>query len=473
MVFNSSTFFIFFCIFFAVYICTLNHKTIRNCITVIASFTFYGFWDWRFLSLIAFCIIFNHHMVNAIHSTRIESKKKRNLTLAIAVNLCILAAFKYFNFFIDSFLNLTNSLFGTNSSASLNIILPVGISFFTFQAISYVVDSYRKQIPNNVTLLDFAVYISLFPQLVAGPIVRSSTLIPQIQASKVLITKSDILYGLHFIVWGFFLKLALAENAAPIADRFFNAPELGSGGDALVGTLAFSLQIYGDFAGYSLIAIGLGRLMGYQFGQNFKRPYFANSFSDFWRRWHISLSSWLRDYLYISLGGNRNGERKTYRNLFTTMLLGGLWHGASWNFIIWGALHGIYLVIERFCQIPERISQSKNTYLRFAQRSTYKIGILVAVAFAWIFFRAETLSDSAKIISAIASGSYQLKMQPSMEQIILLFCSALIVLAYDALEESKKGKNKSWEVILSGSIAFVMLLIFGRFNNSAFIYFQF
>jgi alginate O-acetyltransferase complex protein AlgI len=481
MIFNSSIFLAFFLCFYFIYLLSLKSRARRLWLILIGSFLFYGWWDWRFLGLIIFSIVVNHYLSILIWRNPDQKIRKNIIKVAVVVNLTILAFFKYFNFFIESFAQLIK-LFNGNASVSfspLNIILPVGISFFTFQAMSYVIDTYRGEIDKKPTIFEFAVYLSLFPQLVAGPIVRAAHLLPQIHNSP-RITLYDLYAGVKMVLWGFFLKLALAENAAPIANLVFAEYSLLSRSDLLIGIFAFSVQIYGDFAGYSLIAIGLGRMMGFDFGVNFMRPYFAASFSDFWRRWHISLSTWLRDYLYIPLGGNKYGAFKTYRNLFITMTLGGLWHGASFNFIIWGVLHGAYLSVERILNLNKSVQNSFSAILTPIFKITYSLAVFGLVSFAWIFFRANSVDTSFNIIHRIIYSDAESILMGKAVQLIILAIVCLLVIAKDLVDEAlylKETETPSraidyysffWLVTI-----FFVLLIIAKFNNAAFIYFQF
>ena len=450
-----------------------GNKLPRLLVILCGSFIFYGWWDWRFLLLIVFSITSNYYFSQVIRS----SPDKKLVALSIILNLVILGFFKYFNFFIESFSEVVSIIFGQINVVTLNIILPVGISFFTFQAISYIIDTHKGEIKHNPTLLEFAVYLSLFPQLVAGPIVRAAHLIPQIQ-NKIMITHQDIYRGFSFILWGFFLKLGLAENAAPIVDIVFSEYALLSRADILLGVFSFSLQIYGDFAGYSLIAIGLGVLLGFDFGINFRRPYFSSSFSDFWRRWHISLSSWLRDYLYIPLGGNRHGNYKTYRNLFITMVLGGLWHGASWNFVIWGALHGTYLSIEKLLGLNTQNNRSNHYLVNAIQKGLYGFTVFFFVSFAWVFFRAKDTETAIGILEKLLYSESHFFLKSEITQLItLVFICILVVIkdSYDEYTASHTSAN-SISTTSKGILAifcFFVLLVFAKFNDTAFIYFQF
>lgn len=477
MVFSSGVFLVFFIVFYSLYLSLYKKPFERKILILFASYIFYGWWDWRFLSLISASIVVNYYFANRIRAGKTQDYKKRVVSLAVIVNLVVLGIFKYFDFFVGSFLAIfSRGVDYEITYTSWEIILPVGISFFTFQAMSYVIDTYRNEIEVKPSLLDFAVYISMFPQLVAGPIVRASYLLPQIQSPKLSITPKCIFDGAIMIVWGLFLKIALAENAAPLADAYFN--NVGGAGavDAYIGIFAFAMQIYGDFAGYSLMAIGIGKWIGYDFGINFRRPYFAISFSDFWRRWHISLSSWLRDYLYITLGGNRGTAIETYRNLFITMLLGGLWHGASWNFVIWGGLHGLYLVVERLTNIPARVNAISMTPVRISSNLVYSIFIFLCVCFSWIFFRANSISDSILVVDTIFTTSIDKSRVTSLESFSYFLIPLFFVILHDMIQELwEKYELRCMNLIRAFFylVALITVIVIGRFTGAAFIYFQF
>lgn len=477
MVFNSAAFLAFFPLFYVGYLLLLNRSLPRKVWTLLGSSVFYAWWDWRFLGLIGLSIVVNHYLADRISKTNSEPEQKSLLAAVVAFNLVLLGTFKYLNFFIDSFVELFGAVGVGVDSPTLNIILPVGISFFTFQALSYVIDTYRGTLEKPASLIDFAVYLSLFPQLVAGPIVRASTLIPQISAP--LLTWRRVQTGLSSILWGFFLKLVLAENAGAIADQAFSAPEFTSPDDALFGTFAFSMQIYGDFAGYSLIAIGLGNLLGFEFGSNFNRPYFASSFRDFWQRWHISLSSWLRDYLYIALGGNRKGRARMYANLCITMLLGGLWHGALWKFVVWGGLHGVYLVVERVAGSLGVVRRGEESVIAPVFSAFYRLLVIAGVGVAWVFFRASDMGDALTILELITQvrGPLDINLFSATTSVFLFGC--VVVLVHDLLGELSVGDRVSNVVVRAapqlawnGGI-FVSIMILARFSTAPFIYFQF
>jgi len=344
MVFNSLPFLVFIGIFFPLYFSLRGRFRLWLCL--IASYIFYAWWDWRFLSLILTSTLIDYLIGLRLNRETDTTKRQWLLRLSMVMNLGFLGFFKYFNFFVESFQDILLSLGLEPDLHTLHIILPVGISFYTFQSMSYTIDVYRKEIPVERDFLRFATFIAFFPQLVAGPIVRAKELLPQF-AADIKFEWNRFSFGLSQVLWGFFKKVAVADSLAPFVDQCFAAPESFSALHLSLGVFFYAFQIYCDFSGYSDIAIGLARIMGFDFPDNFRTPYFSRNFSEFWTRWHITLSSWLRDYLYIPLGGNRQGTFNTYRNLMLTMLLGGLWHGASWVFVFWGFLHGLYLVGQR------------------------------------------------------------------------------------------------------------------------------
>jgi D-alanyl-lipoteichoic acid acyltransferase DltB (MBOAT superfamily) len=354
MVFNSFSFGLFFVLVLVV----LPRLTLRpaNAFLLVVSALFYAAWDWRFLGLIGFSIVVNYALGNHIAQAEV-GRRRAWLALAIAINLGVLVFFKYYSFAAQN-LQLVLALLGWDSTfPAFRIVLPLAISFYTFHCISYCVDIYRNQIRPADRVQDFALYVLLFPHLVAGPIVRASQLLPQIVQPR-RTSARDWQEGLFLILWGLFKKLVVADNLASKADQLF-ARESASAAEVFLGVLAFTFQIYADFSGYTDMARGAAKLMGFHFDLNFRFPYLAVNPQDFWRRWHISLSQWLRDYVYIPLGGSRLGEARTYVNLMATMLLGGLWHGASWNFVLWGAYHGSLLCLHRgWSRVGARIPQA-------------------------------------------------------------------------------------------------------------------
>jgi alginate O-acetyltransferase complex protein AlgI len=397
VLFPTATFAIFFLIVLPLSWLLMPRVERWRVFIIAASFVFYAGWDWRFCFLLAFSIVWNQVFAHAIHARRDPRARKWLLALALAGDLGLLGYFKYYDFFVTS----TNNLFavvGIDVPLDVrSIVLPVGISFFTFMAIAYVVDVYRRDFA-PVSLGSFAAYLSFFPHLVAGPIVRPGELIPQFRSSRDP-RYVDTSRAFFLIGTGLFMKVVIANYlAANIVDEVFGAPNLHSSPEVLVGIYAYSVQIYADFFGYTNIAIGIALLLGFTFPQNFDAPYSAISITDFWRRWHMTLSRWLRDYLYIPLGGNRGGKLLTYRNLMLTMLIGGLWHGAGWTFVVWGGIHGTALVAERWWR--GRPGFVERPWTR-ARRAWHRFVTFQIVCFAWIFFRADSFADARDVITRL------------------------------------------------------------------------
>ena len=389
MLFHSIHFVIFFIIVYGLYR-VLPHKG-QNRMLLVASYVFYGSWDWRFLSLILISTIVDYFCGLRIHDTDDHKIKKHFLRLSLVTNLGLLGVFKYFNFFADN-LSALLGVFGLHTDlAVLNVILPVGISFYTFQTLSYTIDIYYGKLKPTRCFWDFALFVAFFPQLVAGPIERASHLLPQIQNPR-RPTLQQFYEGCYLFFWGLFLKMFVADNLARLADPIF-AKGPYEGGTVWIGVYAFAFQIFGDFAGYSNMARGIGKLLGIEIMNNFLAPYMAANPRDFWRRWHISLSTWLRDYLYIPLGGNKGGDLLTLRNLMLTMLLGGLWHGAAWTFVIWGFYHGVLLIGHRLLG-PWL---DKTVRIEGAGEGVWKAAKIVfffqLTCIGWLIFRAQSLTQ--------------------------------------------------------------------------------
>jgi alginate O-acetyltransferase complex protein AlgI len=477
MLFNSLPFLVFATIFFPIYF-ALRGNT-RLLFTLLSSYFFYAWWDYRFVGLLILSSYVGYALGLRIEAAVGNPKlRKRYLLMSVFFNLGLLSTFKYLNFFVDAAYGFVSLFTKVGTRPTLAIILPVGISFFTFQNLSYVIDVYRGTIPKaERTFLHFASYSALFPHLVAGPIVRAAHILPQLKHDHPL-DWARIGRGLELVVWGFFLKVGLADTASTVVGPRFSTPDLYGSLSHIIGVFCFALQIYGDFCGYSLIAIGFGRVMGFDFGINFNRPYFSRSFSEFWTRWHISLSAWLRDYVYISFGGNRHGSAKTYRNLMLTMLLGGLWHGAGFTFLLWGALHGSYLVIQRWISRPY---QALLTALRLPSVVSSAVAILTVfllTCFAWIFFRAPNMGIAWRIVRIIAGGAdMKLHMSEQLIGIGKVALLASVVIAVDAL--SLLPSVREFYVrkpVLRGFGALVLIwsiVLFGTFQGASFLYFQF
>jgi D-alanyl-lipoteichoic acid acyltransferase DltB (MBOAT superfamily) len=467
MLFDTPIFIFFLTVVVAGYWC-LKFRD-QNKFLLVASYFFYGWWDWRFLLLMIGSTLIDYFIAIKIADTEDPRVRKSLLVLSLIINFSILGFFKYFNFFADS---LVGALSGIGIHASLpvlRIILPPGISFYTFQEVAYIVDVYSGKLPASRSFLDYGLFISLFPHLIAGPIQRPSHLLPQVQKPREWDSEKAF-SGLLLILEGLFRKCVIADNCALIANAAFG----GSFGKpslpvALLGMYAFAWQIYGDFSGYSSIARGCAQLMGFHFMVNFRQPYFAESIQDFWRRWHISLSTWLRDYLYIPLGGNRHGERKTYRNLMLTMLLGGLWHGANWTFVIWGGLHGGGLSAER--KFRNEAAARAGVVWKWLRR----IFIFHVVCLAWIFFRAQSLSAAWAMLKGFGTWSWRPEF-PSAFFFLALFSLPLLLL--DLYLESSGEEYFFASASVRPRVAFglacaLIIAFWGANQANAFIYFQF
>lgn len=470
MLFNSLDFAVFFAVVYALYL-VLPHRG-QNLLLLAASYFFYGCWDYRFLSLIALSTTVDYMVGLGIYRTENQSQRKRLLAVSMAVNLGILGFFKYFNFFVGSAENLIASLGFNPSGLHLNIVLPVGISFYTFQSMSYTIDVYRRELVPAKRFTDYALFVSLFTQLVAGPIERATQLLPQV-LNKRVVTWRNIQIGSWLFLWGLFKKLVIGDNVAVIADQVFAGQVEWTSGSVLLGVYAFALQIYCDFSAYSDMARGIGLFLGFDIMINFRNPYFAINPSDFWRRWHISLSTWLRDYLYIPLGGNRKGPRRTYINLILTMLLGGLWHGAAWTFILWGAFHGGLLAAHRW--LKEKRPGSDEP-LSLLSRMWRIVVMFHAICFGWLLFRAANMQDVVGMLTALFSdlrfsGEYGVWM---LQMAILGFPLFIVQLLQERFGDQLAPMKLSLfpRVALYATVS-IMLIALANTGSRAFIYFQF
>lgn len=434
-----------------------------------ASYFFYGSWDWRFLGLLAFTTLVDHTVGGAIHRTEEPRRRRRLLILGVVVSLSVVAYFKYYDFFASSLINLFRPLGIDLPLPILNMILPVGISFFTFQSLSYTIDIFRRKL-EPVPLLDFAVFVSFFPHLVAGPIVRGSEFLPQLkERHDPRRVQGAAAFGL--IAAGLFKKVVVANTlATSLVDPVFASPQNFSGLEVLVGIYAYAVQIFADFSGYTDIAIGLALLLGFRFPQNFDRPYTATSLQDFWRRWHMTLSRFLRDYLYVPLGGNRNGRAATYRNLMLTMVIGGLWHGAAWTFVLWGALHGIGLSIERWWGERRGRSEPGTSLSRMAQRFlTFQV-----VCLGWVLFRSDSVATAGTVLSRLGEWGPAPAVTPA---VVLLVVGALAAqyLPVDYRLRVRVAFSQLRPVAMAAILGGLLLVIdaLGPEGVAPFIYFQF
>lgn len=476
MLFDSPVFFVFLVLVVTVY-WRLRARKHQNVFLLIASYFFYGWWNWRFLGLIFASTLVDFFCARGVAKSTNDRKRKLLLAVSITVNLVFLGFFKYFNFFVDSAATGLGVLGLQVSVPVLRVLLPPGISFYTFQELAYIIDVYSRKIKPVESLVDYALFITLFPHLIAGPIQRPSHLLPQVQNERQRDWRkmSD---GVMLILTGLFRKVVIADNCALVANSVFNG-HFGTpnGPVLLLGAYAFAWQIYGDFSGYSDIARGSAQLMGFHFMVNFWQPYLSQSLQDFWRRWHISLSSWLRDYLYIALGGSRHGERKTYRNLFATMLLGGLWHGANWTFVIWGGLHGAMLAVTRFLQEHRLLTaaRSERAEATVIHRWLKRVAVFHFVCFAWIFFRARSMSEALSLLHG--AGTWGWRHEYGSAFIFLALFSVPLFLIDLHLERSggeypyaTAGVRR--QIVFAGLLTFAIAMFAGT-ASSAFIYFQF
>ena len=482
MLFNSIDFAIFLPIVFIIYwFVTNKNLNLQNFLIVIASYVFYGWWDWRFLSLIVFSTIVDYTVGRKLRNEENQLKRKILLWTSILVNLGFLGFFKYYNFFLDNFITAF-SFFGTEIKAnSLNIILPVGISFYTFQTLSYSIDVYKRKLEPTKDFIAFSAFVSFFPQLVAGPIERATNLLPQFYKKRTF-DYSKAVDGMRQILWGLFKKIVIADNCAEYANQIFNNSADMNGSTLVLGALFFTFQIYGDFSGYSDIAIGTSRLFGFNLMQNFNFPYFSRDIAEFWRRWHISLSTWFRDYLYIPLGGSRGGTWMKVRNTFVIFIVSGFWHGANWTFIVWGALNAVYflplLLTKNNRNNIDTVAQGKffpNIKELFFMLLTFGLTV-----FAWIFFRADNIGHALEIISNIFSPS--LFDAPIINNkfdflIVLLLLIVFICIEWIGREWQYPLEKLgfTWFPILRWSfylLIFILTLLLGG-SEQDFIYFQF
>ena len=476
MLFTELNFWIYFSVVAAAYV-VLPHK-LQNRMLLVASYIFYGAWDWRFLSLIMLSTIIDYFVGLSLAKETADTKRRRLLLVSLAVNLGMLGIFKYFGFFIDSFQSLLAIAGFEADPLILKIALPVGISFYTFQTLSYTIDIYRKDLEPTRDFLDFALFVAFFPQLVAGPIERAKNLLPNISQPRVL-SWDNVHRGAVLCLIGLIKKIVIADGVAPSVNAVYASPD-PSGLAIVLATWLFAIQIYCDFSGYTDIARGVAKMLGFRLMRNFAQPYFAADPQEFWRRWHISLSTWLRDYLYISLGGNRGGRWKTYRNLMATMTLGGLWHGAAWNFVLWGIYQGALLSIHR--ALTGRHNRSgegaKRGILAWFRR-VFAIAIFFqVVCYGWLLFRANSFDQvtdfTGRLLGIVSSPEvYTMPTPPFSAMLALGF-----LFVWDVMVERVGDVQfyARWPMVIRAGLyaGMIYLLAFGATTQtSAFIYFQF
>ncbi len=482
MLFNSIDFAIFLPVVFILYwFVTNKNLKLQNLLIVVASYIFYGWWDWRFLSLILFSTIVDYLVGRKLLNEDNQVKRKILLWVSISVNIGFLGFFKYYNFFLDNFVTVF-SFFGAKIHAnSLKIILPVGISFYTFQTLSYTIDVYKRKLKPTKDFIAFSAFVSFFPQLVAGPIERATHLLPQFY-SKRTFDYSKAVDGMRQILWGLFKKIVIADNCAEYANMIFNHSADMNGSTLLLGGIFFTFQIYGDFSGYSDIAIGTSRLFGFDLMQNFNFPYFSRDIAEFWRRWHISLSTWFRDYLYIPLGGSRGSKWMKIRNTFVIFIVSGFWHGANWTFVFWGALNAIYF-------LPLLLTGSNRNHIGivaqgklFPSLKEFSMMLLTfsLTVFAWIFFRAENIPHAFRYISGMLSPSiFEMPEFPYITNalIILLITGVFVLIEWVGRERQYAIQHLgvTWKRPLRYAMYYVIIIAIFWFNGQEqeFIYFQF
>ena len=470
MLFNTWTFVCFAIVVFALYY-KLGHRW-QNRILLVASYFFYGAWDYRFLSLILLSTLVDYFVGARLHAAGEERTRKRLLVLSCLVNLGTLAVFKYLGFFAGSLQGLA-ALFGVElTTVTLNVVLPVGISFYTFQTMSYTIDIYRRKLEPVHDFLDFALFVAYFPQLVAGPIERARHLLPQL-TNKRTVSRDQIVEGGWLITWGLFKKAVIADNIGPHVDEIFRSNnEAASGVACLFAIYGFAIQIYCDFSGYSDVARGLGKLMGIDLMRNFQLPYVATNPQEFWRRWHISLSTWLRDYLYIPLGGSRGSRSRTYRNMMLTMILGGLWHGAAWTFVLWGFYQGLLLVVHRWFVVD-------HDWIHFPGRAGRAISwalMFHLVCLGWLIFRADSIDQIWSFLHRIGARFFLAPHDVHVIYPVLIFGGVLIVVDSWIRNADDPRRRPGWKrglgPALITSLA-LLALIFWPVQIQQFIYFQF
>ncbi len=485
MIFNSLEYFLFLPIVFVLFwfVCK---KSIRwqNVLLIFASYFFYGWWDWRFLGLIILSSILDYTLGVQIDSSDNEKKRKGLLWVSILVNLGILGFFKYFNFFVDSTETMLNNLGMQADFFTLNILLPVGISFYTFQTLSYTIDVYRREIKASRDPLAFFAYVAFFPQLVAGPIERAKNFIPQFSKEKTF-DYEEASDGLRQMLWGFFKKVVIADSCSPFVDQIFADPSASSSPVLMIGAVLFAFQIYGDFSGYTDIALGTARLFGFNLMRNFAYPYFSRDIAEFWRRWHISLSSWFKDYLYFPLGGSRGSQALKVRNTFAIFLVSGFWHGANWTFIFWGGLNALYF-------LPSLLMKTnrKNIGIVAADRMLpsfrefYQIiTTFFLTCIAWIFFRATSITHGFNYIIemfsfkslAILSNLKMLKLKANDLYTLFFFIVVLIIIEWIQRKYQHGLERMNFAAPLRWLVYFILAIVimYHIGEKSEFIYFQF
>ncbi len=476
MLFNSGVFLVFFLVFFFLYWFVTTTRKSRNILILLGSYLFYGWWDWRFVSLLLLSTVIDYCFGLAIHQSP-QKRKKLYLWLSVVNNLGILAFFKYFNFFSDSFAGLFSTLGLGTYSYTLEILLPVGISFYTFHGMSYVFDIYYGRVTPTRSFVDYAVFVSFFPLLVAGPIERANHLLPQVVRPRTFNFTQGVA-GMQILLWGLFKKVVIADGVAHAVDDIFRTYDQLPPVTLAIGVVLFAVQIYCDFSGYSDMAIGLAKLLGFELLVNFRFPYFSRDIAEFWRRWHISLSSWFRDYLYIPLGGSRSGVAQSIRNTFIIFMVSGFWHGANWTFIVWGFLHALYF-------LPLMLLGKNRAHLEVVagdrtlpslKEIVQMVTTFSLVCVAWVFFRAESLGHAFGYLGQMLRPDLSPGTAPLPLYMLVLIIATFVVewfarrsdITYVfSLLEYRPLRYATYYFLL------MVLILYGTFSQTKFIYFQF
>ncbi len=459
LIFGVSTLFIYW---------TIKDR-LKTPVLLIASYIFYCFWDWRFTGLLLFLTFSNFYLTRIMHKMESIRARKYFLTICLVQNLFILFVFKYFNFFMDGAQKLFDYAGLNLDLPTASILLPLGLSFFIFQTSSYIIDVFRGTISPEKSIFNFATFVVYFPHMAAGPIMPAKILLPQISAKKLVPNFERVQSAIYLIVIGLFRKVVIADTLAPVVNRILGNHSVFDWKSILLASVGFGLQIYGDFAGYSSIARGISRLFGIEMMVNFRQPYLSASITDFWRRWHISLSSWFREYLYIPLGGNRGKTYKTNLNLLIVMVTAGLWHGAAFGFLFWGFLHGVFLVIDK----GSKISWNANKILGTVTVSLGWAATQICVFFAWIFFRNPNLSDALSLINSIIhrnAGTFEIS------DALLVFAAFILTFSLDLSEIFIGPKLKRSHSLVQGLVLGTFLVVIFTMKSSSvipFIYFRF
>lgn len=475
MLFNSPVFLLFLPIVFLLYWGVFQRNLrLQNVLVVVASYVFYGWWDWRFLGLIALSTAVDFWVGQAIAGAKSRREAKGWLGVSLAVNLGVLVYFKYANFFIENWVEVWSQIGVQMHTSTLQVILPVGISFYSFQTLSYSIDVYRGKLQPTRDPIAFAAFVSFFPQLVAGPIERATALLPQIQSRRKF-TYEDGVQGLRLILWGMFKKVVVADTLAPHVDNIFAAPNEVSGLTLVLGAIYFAFQIYGDFSGYSDIAIGTARLFGIRLMTNFRMPYFSRDIAEFWRRWHISLSTWFRDYLYIPLGGSRVGRWRAVRNTFVIFLVSGFWHGANWTFLAWGALHAL-LFLPLLLTGRNRNRTGEQRGFPTAQDLLGIAWTFATVCIAWVFFRADSIGAAWEYLGGMLRPSSPSTPTAHVSLTAIGYVLTMLLTEFVLLQLGPNHAilTRKWRLFRWGLYTFASWLVWKHFDSlGTFIYFQF